>query len=297
MLIKNRIPVWYIFNKIKVHVTYVLGFSISVYLLSQYYGDAIPVIELSIPAFIGTAISILLSFKLSQSYERWWEARRIWGSIVNDSRTLVMQLQSFVAPGNEKIIERMAHRQIAWCYSLGQSLRRSNPKENLGKLISKEELIGLDSHDNKPLALIQNHREDLRNLYEAGKIETFPMVQIENTFVKLVDSMGMAERIKSTVFPITYRLFLHFTIYFFIGIFTISVRDFEYYYQIPLVLVISSIFLLLEKTATHLQDPFEDRPTDTAMTAIARTIEINIRQLLKEKDIPEPMKPNGFYLS
>lgn len=109
--------------------------------------------------------------------------------------------------------------------------------------------------------------------------------------------MGMAERIKSTVFPITYHIFLHFFIYIFIVTLSIALRDIESYFEIPLLLVISTTFFLLEKSATHLQDPFRNRPTDTPVTSIARTIEINIKDLLKEKDIPKQHQPEKFYLS
>lgn len=65
---------------------------------------------LGIPAFLGTAISVLLSFKMSQSYGRWWEARKVWGGIVNDSRSLVIQLQSYLGANHVKEIEEIAHK-------------------------------------------------------------------------------------------------------------------------------------------------------------------------------------------
>ena len=107
--------------------------------------------------------------------------------------------------------------------------------------------------------------------------------------------MGMAERIKSTVFPVTYRVFLHFMIYIFVITLSISLGEIDPMYETPLLLIISSGFFVLEKTATLLQDPFENKPTDTAMTTIATNIEINIKQLLKEGDLPKPFEPNKFY--
>ena len=107
--------------------------------------------------------------------------------------------------------------------------------------------------------------------------------------------MGMAERIKSTVFPVTYRVFLHLMIYLFVITLSISLGVINPVYEIPLLVIISSGFFVLEKTATLLQDPFENKPTDTAMTTIATNIEINIKQLLKESEIPKPLKPYRFY--
>ena len=296
MLLKKRIPISYILGTIKFDIVYVLLITLSTYYLTHRYRTVLPAMPLTIPVFIGTAISILLSFKLNQSYDRWWEARKVWGSIVNDSRSFVIQLQTLVSKNNDNAIKKMAYRQIAWCYSLGKSLRGKNPIEDSEELLSVEDLTAIKLHSNKPLALLQLHAKDLAKLKESNQLDVFTQVQIDNTLVRLCDAMGKAERIKSTVFPVTYRLFLHFIIYLFIVTLSISLTDVGGYYEIPLLLVLASAFFLLEKSATHMQDPFDNKPTDTAMTAIARTIEINIRQLLNETDIPESQKPETFYL-
>lgn len=296
MLLNSRIPASYILNKVKYNLVYVLIVSLSVLFITEQFREILPEMPLTIPAFLGTAISILLSFKLSQSYDRWWEARKVWGSIVNDSRSLVIQLQTLVGSGNDEMIRKIAHRQIAWCYSLGQSLRGLNASENLKEFISEVELDRIGKHNNKPLALLQLHGMDIKDLKERDQLDSFSQIQLDETLVRLCDSQGRAERIKSTVFPVTYRLFLHAIIYLFVVTLSISLRDVAGYYEIPLLLLISTAFFLLERSATHMQDPFENRPTDTAMTAIARTIEINIKQLLNETDIPESTEPEKFYI-
>ena len=296
MLLNKRIPAYYILNKVKYDLVYIFILSGSVWFLTNRYSELLPEIPLTIPAFIGTAISILLSFKLSQSYDRWWEARKVWGAIVNDSRSLVIQLQSLTANGNEGMIKKIAKRQIAWCYALGQSLRGLNPTENLNKYISPNELEFIQNHNNKPLALLHLHGMDIKALKESNQLDLFAQIQLDNTLVRLCDAQGKAERIKTTVFPVTYRIFLHGIIYLFVITLSISLKNIEGIYEIPLLLLISSAFLLLEKTATHMQDPFENRPTDTAMTAISKNIEINILQLLKESEIPKAQQTEEFYL-
>jgi ion channel-forming bestrophin family protein len=296
MLLNKQIPAYYILNKVKYDLVYVLILSLFVLFVTNRYQKLLPELPLTIPAFIGTAISILLSFKLSQSYDRWWEARKVWGAIVNDSRSFVIQLQTLTTKGNEGTIRKIALRQIAWCYSLGQSLRGLNAMENLDKFISPKELEEIKRHNNKPLALLQLHGQDIKQLKESNQLDTFSQLQLDDTLVRLCDSQGKAERIKSTVFPVTYRLFLHAIIYLFVVTLSIALKDVAGYYEIPLLLLISTAFFLLEKSATHMQDPFENRPTDTAVTAIARTIEINIKQLLKESEVPEPLQPENFYL-
>ncbi|CAM3549789.1 bestrophin family protein [Flavobacterium chungbukense] len=268
-----------------------------VHFVTTEFKNIIPIMPITIPAFIGTAISVILSFKLNQSYDRWWEARKIWGSIVNDSRSFVLQLQSFVAQENQAEIKEIAHRHIAWCYSLGLSLRELNPTENLENFISLEEINEIKTHSNKPLALLQFNALQIAALKRKKALDIFSQVQLNNTIVNFSNYMGMDERIKNTIFPITYRIFLHFFIYIFIVTLSIALRDIKSYFEIPLLLTISTTFFLLEKSATHLQDPFRNRPTDTPVTAIARTIEINIKELLNDKEIPKPHTPEKFYLS
>jgi len=281
---------------VKYDLIIVLSVSLSALFVTNRYQELLPEMPLTIPAFIGTAISILLSFKLSQSYDRWWEARKVWGAIVNDSRSLVIQLQSLTSKGNDEKIKKIAFRQIAWCYSLGQSLRELIPTDNLDGFISEEDLKEIKKHNNKPLALLQLNASDIKQLKETNQLDIFSQLQLDNTLVRLCDSQGKSERIKTTVFPVTYRLFLHAIIYLFVVTLAIALRV-DGLFEIPLLVAISSAFFLLEKTATHMQDPFDNRPTDTAMTAIAKTIEINIKQLLKESEIPKPHQQDKFHLS
>ena len=243
---------------------------------------------------VQSAISILLSFKMSQSYDRWWEARKVWGAIVNDSRSLTIQLQSFL---NEKnTIRKIAFRQIAWCYSLGQSLRGLNPLEKLDHYFDPGDFDNLLDHLNKPLAILQQNAREIKALKFNNQIEIFTQIQLDNTFTRLCDAMGRAERIKTTIFPQTYRLFLHFEFYLFVAILSIALDDVKILFLLPLIMVISLVFFLMEKTATYMQDPFSNTPSDTAVTAIATTIEINIKQLLGEKEIPEPLQSDTFYI-
>lgn len=296
MLLEKKIPTTYILNKIKYDIGVVFLLGALLVLISHHYAVALPEIPLTIPLFLGTAISILLSFKLNQSYDRWWEARKIWGSIVNDSRSLALQLNGFVSKNNDAAIKKIVFRQIAWCYSLGQSLRGLDPIKNTEKFMPEDDISAIRSHQNKPLALLQLHTDDIRRLRDSGQIDAFAQIQLDNTLVRLCDAQGKAERIKSTIFPVTYRKFLHYIIYLFVITLSVSLNNLTYYYELPVLLLISSAFFLLEKSATHMQDPFMNRPTDTAMTTIARTIEINLKQLVGEKEVPTPLETKTFYL-
>lgn len=295
MLLTKTPSILYILNRTKVEFFYTLLIALTVSFVTYKFHPNLPEMPISIPAFLGTAISVLISFKLSQSYDRWWEARKIWGSIVNDSRSFVLQLQSFITKGNDDQIKQIAFRHIAWCFSLGQSLRGLSSSEILKKYVSEEDIKAISSHSHTPLALLQLNALQIAELKNNGKVDIFCQVQLTDTLANFSNSMGMAERIKSTVFPLTYRVFLHFIIYIFIITLSISLGNINPMFEIPLLLILSTCFFVLEKTATLLQDPFENKPTDTSMTTIATNIEINIKQLLNEKDIPKPFEPHKYY--
>lgn len=285
----------YIFNKIRLELLYVIIIGSVVKYLTITFIDYIPPMHISIPAFIGTAISVLLSFNLNQSYDRWWEARKIWGGIVNDSRSMVLQLQSFISPDQKEVIEQIAMRHVAWCYSLGQNLRGQNPKKHIEDLISEQDMQGLEDQSNVPLTLMQQGALQVAELRKTGDLTEFSHVQINTSFVRFSDHMGMAERIKNTVFPVTYRLFLHFMIYVFVVTLSISLGEIASLFELPLLVVSSSCFFLLERTATHMQDPFSNRAHDTPMTTIARNIHINTLEMLGKTEKPDPIKPESFY--
>jgi putative membrane protein len=175
-------------------------------------------------------------------------------------------------------------------------LRGLNPIENLENYLAGEDFAAINTHSNKPLAMLYLHGMDIKELKNKNQVDTFSQIQLDSTIVRLCDAQGKSERIKGTVFPVTYRLFLHLIIYLFVVTLSISLRDVAGYFEIPLLMLISGSFFLLEKSATHMQDPFENKPTDTAITGIARTIEINIKQLLNDSNVPAPLQANKFYL-
>lgn len=294
MILEKRIPFSYWIDKIVIDIIIVTILATSFYFLEeQFVNFDVPI---SLGAFLGTAISLIISFKLSQSYGRWWEARKIWGAIVNDSRTLTMQLQNFSRQENKELVEKMAYRQIAWCYALSQNLRKQDPLANLNNFLSGDEINGLQQHKNVPLKLLENHSNDLRKLHDQKVVNDFQQIQIDQTLVRLCASMGKTERIKNTAFPKTYRLTLRLFVYIFLVTLSLALTELDGFVEIPLLVVISIPFFLLERIAFNIQDPFENRPTDTAMTSISRTIEINIKQLINKKDIPEPMVADDFYI-
>jgi putative membrane protein len=300
MLLKKNIPIGYVFGKVKVELVIILLYSLAIAVIHEWFLEVPISIPLAVPAVLGTVISLLLGFRSNQAYDRWWEARQVWGAIVNDSRTLARQVLNFTGSQYEEDEvhlwrQRMIRRQIAWCYALGQSLRRLNPTIGLEKYLSRKEMEYLTRFNNVPMAMLDQHGKDLRRALEEGYINRYQQMEIDKTLTRLCDAMGKCERIKNTVFPSTYSLYIHFSLLLFIAMLPFGVIDYFGFLEVPLVVAISASFLLIEKMAIHLQDPFENKPTDTPMTAIAGTIEKDLKQLMHDQDLPEDKRQEKYY--
>lgn len=301
MLLKENIPLKYVFGKIRFEILLVTVYSLTINILYYQYDFTNLVIPISVPMVLGTVLSLLLAFRSNQAYDRWWEARTIWGAIVNDSRSLTRQVLSLMdaAYQSEDLTafqERFVKRQAAWCYSLGQSLRKTDPLKGVDRLLSRRELSYVMKYDNVPAALLLLHGKDLKYALEQGWINQYQQVALDQTLSRLCDAMGKCERIKNTVFPATYSLYTHFTVIFFILLLPFALIDVLGFMEIPLVVAIAASFLLIEKMAINLQDPFENKPTDTPVTTIARNIEKDLRQMLHEQySAPEELVKAPVY--
>ena len=288
MLLKKNIPFKYVFGKIKYEIVAITIYALGIALIYHFSHSVEISIPLSIPAVLGTVISLLLGFRSNQAYDRWWEARHIWGSIVNESRTLARQVMSFTHKSYDTtemqaFRHRMIRRQIAWCFSLGNHLRRNDPLQGIHKHLDPKELDDVSKVDNVPSALIDKMGTDLQLALDKGWINSYQQVELDRTVTRLCDAMGKSERIKNTVFPSTYSLYIHLSLLLFIGLLPFSVIEYFGFVEVPIVVAISACFLLIEKMAIHLQDPFENKPTDTPVTTIAIGIEKNLMELYPEQ--------------
>ncbi|MBC8154538.1 MAG: hypothetical protein H7Z72_16665 [Bacteroidetes bacterium] len=297
MLLDKPIPFTFLFREIRREAIYVFLFANVVVLAKHFFGLRYLTLPLTVPSLLGTCISLLLAFRTSQSYDRWWEARIAWGAIVNDSRSFIRQIQMFLADGPDRnaIIYSFVQRQCAWCFVLGDALRGQDSTDRLREFLSPSDARRIAKSDNRPNALLLDHGMAIRELYGLEQLTDYQMVQLSTTLVNLTDSMGRCERIKNTVFPRTYTFNLQAFIYLFSAILPFCFEEDIYFLDVPLVTLISCAFILIEKSAFQLQDPFENKPTDTAMTTIARNIEINLKTMTGYDTIPGKVAPMPFY--
>lgn len=294
MLLNGRISILYFIRLIRFDVTVIFLYAIIAGTLGNYSIFKNIVIPLSVTAIVGTLVSLLLAFKTSQSYERWWEARIVWGAIVNDSRTLIRELLQFLPAGEEKkeIITRVAKRQVIWCYSLADSLRKVPFSEKVQTYLDEYKI----ESTNIPNRLLTEHSDDIAAMSVRFNLNANVQIQLDTTLARLTDSMGRCERIKNTIFPKSYSLLIHFLIYVFLTIFPFGLDDFHRLTDILITIFIPILFIAIEQTAIVLQDPFENKPTDTPMTSLSVTIEKNLSEMAGIEPGKLPEVNYGYYV-
>jgi putative membrane protein len=256
---------------------------------------ALPDVPLSI---FGGVIGLIAGFRNTSAYGRWWEARTIWGAVVNSSRNLAREvLTMMVSPGADQWEQReldetrrkLVLHQIAYVHALRNQLRDLPVWPELWGLVPEQEMGSLKSHNNVPLAIQHKMASIMSQCYWRGWLDDIRWASLDRTLSVLMDCQGASERIKNTPMPRMYDMFIRL----FINIFCIllplgMVHRLRLWTPLGSALV-GFMFLSLDKIGRNLESPFENSPYDISLTAITRTIEINLKQMIGEQEVPEPL--------
>ncbi|RZK41517.1 MAG: hypothetical protein EOO90_10785 [Pedobacter sp.] len=271
-------------------ISCIVTYFVREYLISYHFQ-----ISAIIPTVLGTAIAFFIGFNNNQAYDRWWEARKVWGSLVNDSRSFARNLIYFVKDDSE-MVKAMVYRHIAFIYALKANLR-GTVDEIYVKYLSEEDKMLLSSHTNLHNAILTLQAKDLQQLLDDNKIDGFKYMQINELLTRLTDSMGMCERIKNTVFPTTYSYLTKVFIWLFVVTFTLVISQDMDYWSIFMGWLIGFVFVSTQINGMRLVNPFEPKSSGLPLNHISRTIEINLLQMIGDDNIPEPIKPiNDEYI-
>jgi putative membrane protein len=248
-------------------------------------------------SLFGSVIGVILAFRNSTSYARWWEARTLWGAIVNNSRswgrlvTTTMRSKSGHDTVFADIRRELIYLQIAWAHALRQHLRRMDPLAEITHLLPAEEIASLKGHNNVPVAIQQRQSLILRDARDHGWIDLAEWHAMNQSLDDLVDAQGGAERIKFTPMPRQYDYLPQLCAQMFCFLLPLTmVSSMGWFTPLGSTLV-GFIFLSLDKIGRDLEDPFDNTIHDIPLTSITRTIEINLRQMLGETNLPEPVEP------
>ena len=292
-------------------------------------------IDCSIPiaplGTIGIAVAFYVGFKNNQSYDRNWEARKIWGGIVNVSRSWANLVLSFISDAHTdepvsavtiaETRRTLIYRHLAWINVLRFQLRRETPwgykpsglsrklveptdMEAMRKQVN-EFLPAIDtnvvcSRVNAATQILRLQGEQLRQIIEqkARLLEEFRLIALMELLTEMYALQGKCERIKNTPFPRQYAYFSGVFVWIFIILLPFGMvgqlankGNLMIWMTVPISVIISWIFYTMETVGDASEDPFENSINDVPMTALCRTIEIDLRQMLGETNVPEPIQP------
>jgi putative membrane protein len=238
------------------------------------------------PSLLGTTLAFFIGFNNNQAYARWSEARTIIGVISGLSRLLARQCVSYINQRQE--VEKMVYRQIAFVYALKENLRNTNEKshENYFKTSVPDMLR---KAKNKCNAMLLLQHEHLEQVYSKGHIDGFKFTQLNQTLSAISGELGKAERIKNTIFPTTYTFYTKLFIWIFIVSVTIVLNNSIGMASILLGPIIGYVYYVSHLVGRTLLNPFEPTPSSIPLDHITRGIERDLKQMLGEEDLPEPI--------
>ena len=310
MILKKVFNPFAVARYMRAELIFSLVLSVMVYYLYHFQHIQKFSLPFSVAAILGSALAIFLAFRNNNAYSRWWEARTIWGGIINNSRIFARQIianvdnafQSGKAPLQEinGFQKELIYRQIAFAHCLRLHLRKQNDWEEVKHLIAEEEFQQLLSKQNKPNFLLQLQGKRIKEGMRTEILGTFDNISLEPTLAGFNNFQGACERIKNTPLLRQYHFFTKLFLLVFISLLPFSlINDFFKtglpILMIPVSILISFVFGVMGKVGEVNEDPFENKITDIPMSSMCNTIERDLKEMLGETDLPLRMEPkNGF---
>ena len=230
---------------------------------------------------LGFAISMLLVFRTNTAYDRWWEGRKLWGTLVNNSRNLAMKLS--VMLNTEDKENRSFFRKIipAYAYSLHNHLRAEKTRIALFESKEHHHLFKEIDHEkhvpNQVALLLFKH---IQQLYKDQKIDGNQLIILNSELQSFTDTCGACERIKNTPIPFSYSVFIKKFIFIYVMTLPVGYVFSLSYYVIPVTAFIFYVLASLELIAEEIEDPFGSDDNDVPTRKIADNIHQHVIELL-----------------
>ena len=232
---------------------------------------------------LGFAISMLLVFRTNTAYDRWWEGRKLWGSLVNNSRNLALKIQALL-PVEEKAY-RIFFRKIipAYAYALHNHLHKEQTRiELFEEQIKHPELENIDHSKHVPNQVALLQYQQVHQLYKENKITGEQLLFLNNELQSFTDICGACERIKNTPIPFSYSVFIKKFIFFYVMTLPLGLVFQLGFYVIPVVAFIFYVLASLELIAEEIEDPFSGDPNDVPTETLAKNIHRHINEIIRE---------------
>ena len=303
----NPIKVWAYIQR---PMLIILFWTMLVWALHEYVFEQKLVLNFTPIGIIGSALAIFIGFRNNSAYGRWWEARQLWGGIVNSSRVLARLIITFTdshahqenydRDRSEAFKKSMVLKVIAWVHALRLQLRGQSSWEEIEDYLSPEDHQQVVHATNMVYALQMLMGKQIYQAMTNGTLGGFDSFQMEGQLLALTNYQGGAERIKNTPLPRQYDFFTRLFVMFFalllpFGLLGLLPVDFTWL-VVPISLLVAGVFVIMERTGAAIEDPFENQVTDVPLTAICNTIERDLLDALGGMPLPEKQRPEKGYL-
>ncbi|RXR06465.1 bestrophin family protein [Pseudoxanthomonas composti] len=288
MILTDRFPLRRIWPHAYKRLLVLLAFDCAVAGLYTFAGWEWLSIEALPLAQLGSALAIFLAFRANAAYGRWWEARQLWGSLVNTSRAIARQALTALDvdaadPRQAALRDDIVVHQVAFVHALRCHLRKQNPFPELTGLLGAERADALRGYANVPNVLTMRMGALLQQARELGMIDSMRWTALDANLTTLANIQGACERIKNTPLPRQFSSLPRALVDFYCWIVPLGLVA-GMGLAMPIASVLISFTLIaIDSAASGIEDPFENTINDTPMTALSRGIELTLREMLGQR--------------
>jgi putative membrane protein len=244
----------------------------------------------------GVSLALFLGFRNSSAYDRWWEGRRLWGSLLNTARSLTREALTLTdgRAATERTRE-FVNLVIAFAYATRDQLR-GKPFQHGAELLSVPLAAEVNQARYKPAVLLRAMGEWVSQRQREGLFGEVTASTFDRNLNELSNVLGGCERIASTPVPFSYSVMIHRVVYFYCALLPFGLVD-AIAWMTPVVsLVIAYSFIALDVLASELEMPFDLEENDLPLDTICRTIELSLREMSGEAVEQQPMEPVQYVL-
>ncbi len=257
----------------------------------RVFGEKIPLNAALLTPF-GLTLAIFLGFRNTASYERFNEARHLWGSLLIASRTLVSQMLSYL--NDRALVSQLADLLLAAVCALKHELRGTDPQDDLQRLLGAEAAQSWRGKPYLSTALLDRLRARLAALSTQGRLSDLRLTTLEVQLAELGKAVGGCERLASTPIPFVYGVLLHRTVYTYCVMLPFGLVDSTEFFTPLLCVFLSYTLIALEAVANEVAEPFGLAPNALALDAMNRGIERSVLELCG-RELPPPLQPSASY--
>ncbi|WP_303311627.1 bestrophin family protein [Hymenobacter sp. BT730] len=245
----------------------------------------------------GVALAIFLGFYNNVSYDRFWEGRKLWGALLNTTRSLARQALTMSGyPSDSAEVAHFVQLLIAFTHTLRHQLRQTNPATDLQRLLPPSLAETVQQAHFRPIVLLREMGHWLQEASQAGRLDSNTHLAFDRNLNQLSDIVGGCERLASTPVPYTYSVLLHRTVYLYCFLLPFGLVE-SISWATPLIVVfIGYTFMALDAIISEIEEPFGTQPNDLALNSMSNMIEATLREL-SGQPVPEwPISHSGYQI-